>query len=156
MDGWGRGLGVHRRLLAWEEDSVGECSNLLHNVVLQENTIDTSRWQLDPIQAYSVRGAYHFLINSDVPLDMTLVDDVWHQYIISKVSLFVWPLLRNRLPTKDNLVRMRVLQSDNMACVSSCGHSETTKHLFLDCDFFELWHQVWNWLGIFSVQPGEQ
>jgi hypothetical protein len=30
-----------RRLLAWEEESVRECSLLLHNIVLQDNITDT-------------------------------------------------------------------------------------------------------------------
>jgi len=55
-------LAVHRdwvwriRLLAWEEDSVQECTLLLHNIVLQENIQDIWKWLLDPVQGYSVRG----------------------------------------------------------------------------------------------------
>ena len=62
---------------------------------------------------------------------MNFVDDIWHNDIPSKVSLFVWRLLRNILPTKDNLVRRRVLHQDDAACVSDCGNSETATHLFL-------------------------
>jgi len=42
--GWAIGSGGWewwRRLLAWEEESVRECSVLLNNVVLQDNTHDT-------------------------------------------------------------------------------------------------------------------
>jgi hypothetical protein len=68
----------------------------------------------------------------------------------------VWRLLRNRLPTKDNLVRRRVLPSDNAACVSGCGHLEMAKHLFLDCDIFSsIWSQVCRWLEISLVFPGD-
>jgi hypothetical protein len=103
-----------------------------------------------------VKEAYRFLTTPEVPPDRSLVDNVWHHCIPSKVSLFVWRLLRNRLPTKDNLVRRRVLHSDDSACISGCQQSETANHLFLDCAIFgSLWHQVWNWLGISSVQPGD-
>nr|ABN05773.1 hypothetical protein MtrDRAFT_AC148815g37v2 [Medicago truncatula] len=50
--------------LLGKEESVRECSGLLHNIVLQENIHDAWRWLLDPIQGYSVRGAYRFLITS--------------------------------------------------------------------------------------------
>jgi hypothetical protein len=82
--------------------------------------------------------------------------NVWHNHIPSKVSLFAWRLLRNRLPTKDNLVRRSVLSPANAVCVSGCGHTETAKHLFIDCVFFgSIWYQVWNWLGISFVSPGD-
>jgi len=84
-----------RHLFSWEEESVRECSILLSNTVLQDNVHDGWRWLLDPIHSYSVRGAYHFLTTIDASPDMTVVDDVWHKYIPSKVSVLVWRLLRN-------------------------------------------------------------
>lgn len=64
------------RLLAWEEESVRECSILLYNIVLQESVTNTWRWLLDPIHGYSVREAYRFLTHSGETVDRTLVDDV--------------------------------------------------------------------------------
>jgi len=133
-DGWERLW--RRRLLAWEEESVRECYVLLHNIVLQENVEDTWRWLLDPIHGYSVRGAYCFLTTSSELVDRSQVVNIWHKHIPSKVSLFVWRLLRNRLPTKDNLVRLSVLSREDAVCVSGCGSQETTTHLFLGCDVF--------------------
>jgi len=134
---------------------VRECSVLFHNTVLQDNSNDTWRWLLDTTNGYTVRGAYSFITTSGDPLDRSLVDDVWHKHIPSKVSLFAWRLFRNRLPTKDNLVHRRVIQPDNAACASECGHPETAKHMFLDCNIFSyLWSHVWHWLDISSVSPG--
>jgi len=70
--------------------------------------------------------------------------------------MFVWRLLRNRLPTKDNLVRQSVLSHIDAVCVSGCGSSETATHHFLDCDMFgSLWSHVWLWLGISLVPSGD-
>ena len=99
-----------RRLLAWEEECVRECYVLLSNVVLQDHIQDSWRWLLDPIQGYSVRGTYLFLTSDDEPEDRGVVHDVWHRQVPLKVSLFAWCLLRDRLPTKINLVRRRALQ----------------------------------------------
>jgi hypothetical protein len=93
-----------RRLLAWEEESLRECSAMLHNVVLQVNTHDAWRWLLDPSRGYTVRESYRYLTLHDVTLDRDLADDVWLKHIPTKVSLMVWRLLRNILPTRNNLL----------------------------------------------------
>jgi hypothetical protein len=152
VGGWERVW--RRRLFAWEEEGARECSILLNNTVLQENVHDTWRWLLDPIHGYSVKGAYHFLTTTGQPLDRTLVDDVWQKHIPSKVSVFVWRLLRNRLPTKDNLVQRQVIQNSDTACITGCGGLETATHLFLHCNIFSsLWYNVYRWLHISSVTP---
>jgi len=108
------------------------------------------------VRGYSVREAYRFITSSGELVDMNFVDDIWHNNILSKVSLFVWRLLRNRLSTKDNLVRWRVLHQDDVACVSGCRNSETATDLFLGCPIFSsLWSHVWHWLGISSVFSSE-
>jgi hypothetical protein len=142
-----------RRLLAWEEDSVRECILLLHNIVLQENVSDTWRWQLDPVHGYTVREAYRLLTTND-QVDISMVDDVWHRFIPTKVSLFVWCLLLNRLPTKDNLLRRRIVQVDDTVCAYGCGEPESASHLFLECHVPNtVWLYVRQWIGIPTVLP---
>ncbi|XP_039685099.1 uncharacterized protein [Medicago truncatula] len=145
-----------RRLLAWEEESVRECCALLLNIVLQDNVCDTWRWLLDPVNGYSVRESYRYLTLSGVNTDRNMVDDVWHKHIPSKVSLMVWRLFRNRLPTRDNLIRRGTLHLDASTCVTGCGASETALHLFLLCDLSStLWLEVRLWLGIYAVSPAD-
>ena len=63
-EGWeegGRAWVWRRRLLAWEEESMRECSILLHNVVWQVNVTDKWCWTLDTIHGYSVQEAYRFV-----------------------------------------------------------------------------------------------
>jgi hypothetical protein len=89
-------------------------------------------------------------------VDRSNVDDVWHKHIPSKVSLLVWRLLRNHIPTKDNLEHRGVLSSANTSCVFGCGSSESVEHLFLHCTLAgNLWDLVCNWLGISFVHAGE-
>ncbi|RHN55201.1 putative reverse transcriptase zinc-binding domain-containing protein [Medicago truncatula] len=61
--------------------------------------------------------------------DRSLVDDVWHKNIPSKVSLLLWRLLRNRLPTKDNLVHRGILLPTDATCVAGCDHIESATYL---------------------------
>jgi hypothetical protein len=71
-----------------------------------------------------------------------------------KVSVMTWRLLRNRLPTKYNLVRRHIISSDASLCVTGCGGVETAHHLFLSCPVFaSLWSLVRSWIGISSADP---
>jgi hypothetical protein len=99
-----------RRLLAWEEESLRECSAMLHNIVLQVNTHDAWRWLLDPSRGYTVHESYRYLTLHGVTLDRDLAEDMWLKHIPTKVSLMVWRLLRNRLPTRDNLLQLISVQ----------------------------------------------
>jgi len=152
---WERGGGRwvwRRRLLAWEEESVRECASLLNNVVLQDNFQDRWRCLLEPNHGYLVSGVYRYLTTS---LNVSVVHDVWHKLVPSKVSLFAWRLLQDRIPTRTNLVRRNVLQSIDNACVTGCGSVETTDHLFRCCDISgSVWYLLCQWLGVTCVFPG--
>jgi len=92
--GWevgGGGWEWRRQLLAWGEESVRECFEELHNIVLQVDVTDKWRWLLDHVHGYSVRESYRFITNSGAQVDRSLVNDVWHRLIPEKVSLLVWP-----------------------------------------------------------------
>jgi len=70
---------------------------------------------------------------------------VWHKLVPSKTSLFTWCLLQDRIPTKSNLVRRRVLQPTHNMCVGRCGNIETTDHLFIGCNVFgSVWYLLCN------------
>jgi len=150
--GWAVGGGARewrRCLLSWEEETVTECLTLLFDIVLQDTISDRWRWVLDLINGYSVRGTYQYLTSTDTQVERGLTDAVWLKQVPLIVSVFVWRLLRNILPTKDNLVRRRVLQHDHTACVGGCGSPETAVHFILRCDIFgSLWHSIYQWVGI--------
>lgn len=68
--------------------------------------------------------------------------------------LFAWRLLRDRLPTKDNLNRRHIVGFDEQSCVSGCGEVEISSHLLLHCNFFGIvWHHIFRWIGVSSVLP---
>jgi len=61
---------------------------------------------------------------------------IWHKHVPLKVSIFAWQMLRERLPTKSNLVIRGIIPSDARLCAAGCGHVEDTTHLFLSCPTF--------------------
>ncbi|MCI89853.1 heat-shock protein, partial [Trifolium medium] len=67
------------------------------------------QWQPDQANGYTVRGAYQLLsIQAAVTLDEA-AGLIWHPQVPWKVSIFAWRLLRDKLPTKVNLVSRGVL-----------------------------------------------
>ena len=128
-----------RRLLAWEEELVGECRLLLRSVFLQGDIQDCCIWIPDPIDGYVVCSAY-CLLTSEVPHHFTVVSDrTAYKDFPLEVSLFAWRLLRNRLSTKDNLFCRGIIPKNSQVCITGCGNVESTSHMFLGCEFFLLY-----------------
>ncbi|XP_039687072.1 uncharacterized protein [Medicago truncatula] len=149
---WGEVWRWRRRLWQWEEELLDECRALLLDVSLNPNVSDSWVWLPDPSGGYTVRGAYSLLISQVPPVADYDLDLVWHKQVPLKVSVFAWRLIRDRLPTRTNLIARRVLSPDMSSRVADCGHPESARHLFLLCDTFgSLWHLVRDWIGCFGV-----
>jgi len=132
-----------------------ECITLLDNVVLQVNIQDHWRWLLDPVHGYFVCGTYRYLTTFEEQVVDGAFIDVWHKLVPTKVSLFAWRLLQDRIPTRANLVRRQVLQPNDNLCVGGCGLIETMDHLFIGCESFgSVWFLLCHWLGFSFVPPG--
>jgi len=129
---------------------------LLSNVILQENIQDNWRWVLGPIHGYSVSGTYRYLSSAAELMVTSDFNEVWHKLVPVKVSIFVWRLLQDRIPTRANLVRRLVLQPNDNLCAASCDSVETTDHLTLQCNSFRnVWYYlIGHWHGISFVLPG--
>ena len=93
-----------RRLFAWEEGLLGDLILLLQNVNLQVDNVDRWRWALESTNTFSVRSAYKYLTLQPPLVSSVDALSLWHKDVPLKVVLFGWRLLRDRLPTKDNLL----------------------------------------------------
>ena len=71
-----------------------------------------------------------------------------------KVVLFAWRLFRDRLPTKDNLLRRGVINHASQTCVAGCDLVESSSHLFLHCNILgSVWHSIYRWIGVPVTNP---
>ncbi|KAK2445430.1 hypothetical protein QL285_016359 [Trifolium repens] len=140
-----------RQLREWEEEDLRECPSLLLTRSLQDQSSD--RWQPDPDKCYTVRGAYQ-LLTSQVSTPMDDAEKlIWYSQVPLKVSIFAWRLLRDRLPTKANLVTRGILSPAADLCVSGCGEMKSAHHLFLSCGTFgSLWALVCSWIDVSMVE----
>ncbi|XP_045802968.1 uncharacterized protein LOC123896645 [Trifolium pratense] len=141
-----------RQLRAWEEELLGECQAFLLTISLQDHVSDRWLWRTDLDDGYTVRDAYQLLTSQD---DVTLDAAsglIWHRQVPLKVSICAWRLLRDRLPTKANLVTRGILSTEAHFCVFGCGEVESAQHLFLYCSSLgPLWSLVSSWIGSSSV-----
>ncbi|MCI58334.1 O-acyltransferase WSD1, partial [Trifolium medium] len=87
---------------------------------------------------YTVRGAYQLLTTQDTVTLDAASGLIWHRQVPLKVSICAWRLVRDRLPTKANLVTRGILSTEAHLCVSGCGEVESAQHLFLNCSSFGL------------------
>jgi len=68
---------------------------------------------------------------------------VWYKQVPLKVSVFAWRQLRDRLPTRSNLLDRGVITGGAAGCLAGCTHLENSQHLFLSCGFYgSLWQAV--------------
>jgi len=112
------------------------------------------RWLRDHSGSYFVRSTYDMLTSDGINTVAEVSDLIWHKHVPLKVPILAWRLLRNRLPTKANLVARGILGQDAHLCVSGCGEVETTQYLFISCPIFsELWHLVRAWIRMSGVDP---
>ncbi|XP_071718048.1 uncharacterized protein [Rutidosis leptorrhynchoides] len=72
----------------------------------------------------------------------------WNKVIPSKVLIFYWRLLLNRLPDKKNL-KDRNVNCTNFSC-SDCGYVlEDSAHIFFTCPTaVQVWNFITSWTGI--------
>jgi len=83
---------------------------LKEECILKEG-VDHWSWKGEHQGRYTLRSPYKILMN----LQMTEEEGIdwcnlWNCYVPAKVTTFVWKLLQNRIPTKDNLAQRGVIQ----------------------------------------------
>jgi len=118
-------------------------------------------WNLEDDGVFTVSSTYDrlegLLFPTEVLCDTKLMvfSLLWKSPAPSKVVVFSWKLLLDRIPTKVNLARRRILPEEaSNRCVFCDQAGETSSHLFLYCVWtFHVWSLVCGWLEINSITP---
>lgn len=134
---------------------MGELISILQSMNLHVHREDIWLWKLEKSNVYSVRSVYNLLTTQYIDVTTAEAQVLWHKDVPMKVVIFTWRLLRDRLPTKNNLSHRGILtNNDSCLCVGRCGSVETLNHLFLHCSVFgAVWYHIYCWLGISSILP---
>lgn len=153
-------LSWRRPLFVWEEEML---QNLLPVLVATCGSagVDSWRWSQGDDGEFSVESCYSLLER------LCLLDDrgrqgvevvfkyLWKCPAPSKVVVFSWTLLLDRIPTRVNLARRGCLGQDaSTSCVFFNEGDETANHLFLHCNVVSrVWLKVLCWLQLIMVTP---
>jgi len=143
-----------RELLEEDLIQANELSFLLDGIV-RPNSEDMWCCSLDPIGGYSVKAAYSFLAKKSAG---TMVPSAFLVSALARVSksrappkvaAFSWQLLQDRVPTRHNLFRRRVIHDQGDTLCVFCGVAEeSTDHLFCSCEaILSVRYGISRWMG---------
>lgn len=100
---------------------------------------DTWSWGLTKSGAFTVKSAYHRILNSEWASSAAsgctsqdkVWDNIWHAKVPQKIKFFCWRAVRNAIPTLQNLTR-RGMEVDPIC--SRCGEGvESDVHMLATC-----------------------
>ena len=107
---------------------------------------DRIRWTLEPSGRFSVRSLYRKLCQG---ASRKHFSDIWRIAVPLKVRVFLWQLVRKRLPTRANIAHRH---GPSTGACALCGEYEDSNHIFFMCPLAkfmwsavrELLHCDWN------------
>ncbi|KAK1693054.1 hypothetical protein QYE76_009751 [Lolium multiflorum] len=88
---------------------------------------DVVRWALEQSGEYSTRSMYSKFSRGGT---VTHFKEIWRTRVLPKIRVFLWQLIRGRLPSGDQLVKRHGPSNGRCAL---CGDWETCDHIFFTC-----------------------
>jgi hypothetical protein len=136
-----------------EQQQLDNLRTLLVGFSLHSNQPDSWRWIPGYAGLFSVKSCCSFLLDKCQPvvLDLEVMEvlkKLWKNDLPSKVLVFGWRLLLQRLPTRGALHHRGILNNPHdLSCVFRSHHIEDCEHLFFDCSFTKgAWNLVFQWI----------
>ncbi|GAU35216.1 hypothetical protein TSUD_204920 [Trifolium subterraneum] len=154
-DQWVWDLKWRRDLFVWELILLESLHEILDRSIIY-TADDSWCWKHDPCGYYSVKSAFFALSRSrsgEVIFSVEeerLLPKVWKTWAPSKVAVFSWQLLQDRLPTRRNLLQRGVIGDASASMCVLCGlGSESADHLFCSCNQISpICYSILLWLGV--------
>jgi hypothetical protein len=114
---------------------------------------DRRIWLASTTSKFSVNSAYLGLLNRSVTdsLDATMVislKKLWKNNVPSKISIFSWRLLLEKLPTREALFCKGIITNSlERGCVLCSNMEESVAHVFLHCHVtVAIWQHILGWM----------
>jgi hypothetical protein len=80
--------------------------------------------------------------------------NLWKCGAPSKICAFSWQLILDRIQTKDNLLKRRIVEEQHGQCTLYGLAPESAIHLFFHCHFAaKVWYDIICWLGFTILLP---
>jgi hypothetical protein len=152
-DVWHWELGWNDNLSPTETENVAYLFTLLHDVQLKRYERDKRRWLAHTAGLFSVQTAYTALMNNKADTAATrasssIFKELWLNNVPSKVTIFGWRLLLDKLPTREALFRKGIITNDQeRSCVFCLREVEESHHVFFNCNISrQVWTIIFRWM----------
>ena len=112
---------------------------------------DTLVWRPEKSGCYSVKSGYKLLYELDTirsqatDSQKSFWKSIWKLKVPGKIKHFLWKACTNSLPTKENLLKWKILQESGCPCCSS--DSELVMHAIWSCSCIKMvWDSDFEWV----------
>lgn len=137
----------------WDIQKIQSCFNeedarkILNLCLSVRSREDEPVWFYNPKGDYSVRSGYHLAIKIERQdsLSVSNVEAIWKKWnfiwslnLLKKVSIFLWRIYQEAIPTKRALFRRNIVNEDY--CPIFKMYPETTQHAIIYCKSAK---QIW-------------
>lgn len=138
-----------RDLFEWEADMLRYLKGEIGNATFRSGGSDCIVWHADLSNCYLVKSTYSILSEASNFGSQTIYNKVWNKFVPLKFSVFAWQVIQNRIPSKENIVKRGILNTNAHSCEGGCGSIKSTSHLFLECSIvFKVWLDILCWLEL--------
>jgi hypothetical protein len=157
-DQWAWNIEWTTALSETESETTHDLLLLLDQFRLCRDDNDRWRWLAHETDFFTVKTAYKSLLNSlDLPeIDTATVNalkSLWLNNVPSKVSIFGWKLMLEKLPTGEALFNKGIITNNHDRCCVFCfKENEDINHIFFKCSIsVEVWRTIFRWMGLKDI-----
>ena len=130
----GRGCGDLEKMLG-----------MLNDINLSHDCRDCWRWTLCQDGKFTIKALARLVDEKRLQSDHLGHATVWNSLAPKKVNVFVWRVLKGRLPVLTELDK-RGIDLHTLLCPCCGNNVETINHSMLLCDMsWRVWEKVFNW-----------
>ncbi|XP_048490068.1 uncharacterized protein LOC125492022 [Beta vulgaris subsp. vulgaris] len=124
--------------------------HLLEKAYLSLHNNDKHVWTPHYLGSFSVKSFCFELAKKSSSSQHDAVKGLWKGLVPHKIEIFTWMALLGKLNTREKLVKIGILPSNEALCPLCFSYPESCNHLLLHCSMArQLW--FW-WLGIWNLQ----
>ena len=128
-----------------------ELLGILQNVVVSKDCSDRWRWVLQDDGNFTVKALSRVVEDKILRVESGALVTLWNSWVPKKVNIFIWRLLKGRLPVREELDR-RGIDLDSLLCPCCNNAVESCNHSFVFCNFaMSIWEKVFNWWRVGNV-----
>lgn len=138
----------------YDMEELVELEELLTGIAPRSNHQDRFVWPYDNSNCFTIKSCYaslnvHSSNEDEAAGGLIGMRSVWQEFAPSKLKIFGWRLLRDRLPTCKQLLKRNIIHLNDSYCVLCQSQLEDHNHVFLNCLKVDwLWMKVFSWLNV--------